>query len=190
MSLKRHRQVLDKMIFQKQTLERILKDVRRAKKTAAEFLKNQTTALKAAQDIAKIVQHKAHERIAGVVTKCLRAVFPEPYEFKIIFETKRGKTDARMVFMDGDKERSPQDGVGGSVLDVASFALRLACLGLTKPPRRKVVFIDEGFVGVSTLQDNKERLRNLLTVLAEELGMQIIQVTHDEGLKAGTIVEI
>lgn len=153
-------------------------------------LLNHKRALQIAQDVAMAVQLKAHEKIAGVVSRCLAAVFPRPYTFQIKFETKRGKTDARMAFIRDGHEMSPTDGVGGSVLDVASFALRLSCLCMQKPRRRKVEFIDEGFGGVSNEEDNKERLRTLLTTISEELGFQIIQVTHDEGLKAGKVIRI
>lgn len=153
-------------------------------------LKNHVKALQIAQDVAMAVQLKAHEQIASVVTRCLAAVFPRPYQFQIKFETKRGKTDARLVFVRDGHEHSPQDGVGGSVLDVASFALRLACLVMQKPRRRKVVMIDEGFGGVSDEEDNKERLRTMLEVISKELGFQIVAITHDEGMKAGTILRI
>lgn len=166
--------------------KRLADDVERLKKRTRTTAK----AIVVAQEVAKSVQHKAHVQIAGVVTRCLAAVFPNPYEFRIIFESKRGKTEARMVFVRDGKELSPSDGVGGSVLDVASFALRLACLGLQKPKRRRVVFIDEGFVGVSSLQENKERLRTLLSTLADELKFQVIMVTHDEGLRAGKVISV
>ena len=49
------------------------------------------------QGVARNVQEKAHHQIASIVTECLAAVFDDPYEFKILFEEKRGKTEARLV---------------------------------------------------------------------------------------------
>lgn len=189
-SLTSARKYLDRLIAERGYIQRTLKKHKKSLKVARKYLKACEEARTIAQEVARAVQERTHEKIAGVVTRCLRAVFPNPYEFKIVFESKRGKTDARMVFTRDGKEFDPADGVGGSVLDVASFALRLACLGLQKPRRRKVIFIDEGFRGVSELEDNKERLRELLVTLAEELKFQIVMVTHDDGLKAGKIISL
>lgn len=191
MTLAEHRRELNSLIADRKHAKRTLRELMVKLEFGEGELVYLTEAQQIAQDIATAVQQKAHERIAGVVTRCLQAVFPDPYEFKIIFEKKRGKTDARMVFIRASGlELHPDDGVGGSVLDVASFALRLACLGLQKPKRRRVVFIDEGFRGVSNRQDNKERMRDLLNILSKELEFQIIQVTHDDGLKVGRIIEV
>ena len=189
-SIQKYRSYLNRLIAERGLVLRTLKAQKKSWRTARKYLKAVEEAQSVAQGVAKAVQERTHEQIAGVVTRCLKAVFPNPYEFKIVFETKRGKTDARMVFMRDGKEFYPDDGVGGSVLDVAAFALRLACLGLQKPKRRRVVFIDEGFTGISDKQDNKERLREMLSALAKELQFQIIMVTHDEGLLAGKVVEI
>lgn len=189
MKISHHRQNLDQLVSERQFISRTLSKQKKSLAIALKHRHTTETAQSIAQDVAKAVQEKTHEKISGVVTKCLRAVFPNPYEFKIIFEGKRGKTDARLVFVRDGKEMDPTDGVGGSVLDVAAFALRLACLGLQKPGRRRVVFIDEGFRGIDD-RGNKERLRTMLVMLAEELKFQIILVTHDEGLEAGTVIEI
>jgi DNA repair exonuclease SbcCD ATPase subunit len=185
-----HRKYLNRLLAEQGMIRRTAKAQKKSLKTARKYLQACEEAQNVSQEVARAVQERTHERIAGVVTRCLHAVFPNPYDFKIVFESKRGKTDARMVFMRDGKEFYPDDGVGGSVLDVASFALRLACLGLQKPKRRKVVFIDEGFRGISDIQENKDRLREMLVALAEELNFQIIQVTHDEGLKAGKIISL
>lgn len=157
---------------------------------AEERYQTAITARQIVQDLAQAVQQKVHERIAGVVSKCLAAVFPRPYTFHIVFVKKRGKTEAELEFRRDGHTLRPREGVGGSVLDVAAFALRLACLGLQRPKRRKLVVIDEGFRGVSKRQMNKKRTRKLLETLASELGFQIIQVSHDVGFRAGTVVEI
>ena len=36
-----------------------------------------------AQHVAQVIQQKAHDQIARVVSRCLSAVFDEPYEFRI-----------------------------------------------------------------------------------------------------------
>lgn len=140
------------------------------------------------QTVAAAVQAKAHKQIAKVVTRCLRAVFKEPYEFLIVFERKRGKTDARLCFKRGGIEIDPQTGDSGGVLNVAAFALRVACLLLASPKRRRVLFLDEPFPGVS--RDNGRRVADLLMTLSRELKIQIIMTTHSPELVTGKVVRI
>jgi len=79
---------------------------------------------------------------------------------------------------------------GGGVVDVAAFALRLSCLMLSKPPLRRILILDEPFKYVSERRGYRERVRQLLESLAEEMGIQILMVTHIEALQTGDIVEL
>lgn len=141
------------------------------------------------QQAAQMVQQAAHDRIAAVVTKALQSVYGDHYEFRIHFEKKRGKTDARMVFVKNGEEEDPIDGSGGGILDVASLALRLACLMLTKPKARKLLILDEPFKNING-DDNRERAAELITALSEEFGVQIIMTTGYDWLKIGTVISI
>ncbi len=146
-------------------------------------------AQKILQVVAQSIQQRAHEQIASVVTKCLEAVFDDPYEFRIIFEQKRGRTEARLAFFRGTNEiDDPLDGSGGGVVDVAAFALRLACLVLARPPLRRVLILDEPFKWVS--EEYRPRVVALLHQLAEELDVQFILVTHIPEFQTGTIIHV
>ena len=141
-----------------------------------------------AQTVAQAVQQQAHDQIAGVVSRCLEAVFPDAYKFVIHFERKRGRTQARLTFERDGMEIDPMEASGGGVVDVASFALRLSCLILHKPPLRRVMVMDEPFRFVS--EEYRERIRRLLHELSNEMDVQFILVTHISELKTGTIVEL
>jgi len=145
-------------------------------------------AQKVLQLVAQTVQQSAHKRIAGVVSRCLEAVFDEPYDFRIIFEQKRGRTEARLVFVREEMEVDPLTASGGGVVDVAAFALRLSCLMLTRPSLRKILLLDEPFRFVSS--GYRERVRNMLENLSKDLGVQIIMVTHMDELKTGNIIQL
>jgi DNA repair exonuclease SbcCD ATPase subunit len=140
------------------------------------------------QAVAETIQEEAHDRIAGVVSRCLATVFEEPYEFRIHFERARGRTEAQLVFVRDDEEYNPIDSSGGGVVDVAAFALRLSCLMLARPARRRVVVLDEPFKFVSA--DRRANVRAMLEGLAADLGVQFIMVTHIDELRCGHIVEI
>ncbi len=141
-----------------------------------------------AQVVAQQVQQEAHNQIAGVVTKCLEAVFDEPYEFKIHFEKKRGRTEASLIFERDGLEIDPLTASGGGVVDVAAFALRLSCIMLSKPTLRRVLIMDEPFKFIS--DEFKERVRILLETLSKDMGVQFIMVTHIDELKTGNIIEV
>jgi DNA repair exonuclease SbcCD ATPase subunit len=141
-----------------------------------------------AQNVAQSVQQRVHDRIARVVTQCLQSVFDEDYEFKIHFERKRGKTEARLVFQKEGREVDPLTASGGGLVDVAGFALRLACLSLTRPALRRLVVLDEPFKFVS--REFRSRLSHLFHTLSEEMGFQFIMVTHISELEVGKCIRL
>ena len=133
--------------------------------------------------LAKVVQQKAHERIASVVSSCMAAVFDDPYEFEIRFEQKRGRTEAKLIFRRDGLEVSPISGSGGGTVDVAAFALRAACLVLHRPRLRRILVLDEPFKFLS--RDLRPRVRSMLEEMSKDLKLQIVMVTHDDDLKTG-----
>ena len=140
------------------------------------------------QAVAEMIQEEAHDRIAGVVSQCLAAVFDKPYEFQIRFERARGRTEARLVFVRGGMEINPIDASGGGVVDVAAFALRLSCLMLARPACRRVMVLDEPFRFVP--EEYREHVRIMLEDLAKNMSVQFIMVTHIRELTTGHVVEV
>ena len=142
------------------------------------------------QGIAQAVQQKVQEKISAVVSRCLEAVFgDDAYEFAIRFDQKRGKTEARIVFVrDGKEFDDPLNEVGGGVLDVASLALRLACIIMSKPAVRKLLILDEPFSAVRGVK-YRNRTRKMLERLSEEMGIQWIISTDVEAFRLGTVVD-
>lgn len=153
-----------------------------------EQLDHARTAQELLQQVAQAVQQKAHERISHVVSSCLSAVFDEPYTFKIEFERKRGKTEARLLFTREGLEVDPLTASGGGCVDLASFALRLACLVLHRPRLRQVLFLDEPFKNVS--KGYRDNVRAMLEQVCREMKVQVIMVSHDEVYEAGKIIEL
>ena len=141
-----------------------------------------------AQIVAQTIQQRAHSMIAKVVSKCLETIFDEPYRFEIIFERKRGKTEAKLIFERDGMEIDPLTASGGGVLDVASFALRLAAITLTKPHCRKIIIMDEPFRFVS--EGYRSKIKELLQNLSEEYGFQFIMVTHIKELVCGRNIDL
>jgi DNA repair exonuclease SbcCD ATPase subunit len=145
-------------------------------------------ATRVAQEIAAGIQQQAHVAIARIVSRCLSTVFDEPYEFRIKFEQKRGKTEAELVFARDGHEVDPLTASGGGVIDVAAFALRLASMLMSRPAVRRTMIMDEPYRFVS--KHYRGRIRGLLESLSAEMGVQFIIVTHFDDLRIGKVVEV
>ncbi len=163
-------------------------DERKRFRTAEAQHTDAVAAQELLQEVAVAVQRDAHERVATVVTRCLRAVFGEEYGFEIEFERKRGRTEAALKFLRCGEKFDPELEMGGGILDVSSFALRLACLLLHKPPLRRLLVLDEPFRMLSI--NHHECVADLLLTLAKELKVQIVLISHSEMLAVGKVVHM
>jgi DNA repair exonuclease SbcCD ATPase subunit len=141
-----------------------------------------------AQYVISGIQERVHSRIAGVVSSCLATVFDRPYKFKMLFERKRNRTEARCIFERDGLRVDPMTASGGGMVDVAAFALRLAGLLLRKPTPRKIIVMDEPFKFVSA--EWRDNVRLLMDKLAADFGVQLIQVTHIEELVTGKVIRL
>lgn len=144
---------------------------------AEEALQDALEAQALIQDVAQGVQQQAHQRITQIVSRCLAAVFDDPYEFKIHFTQKRGKTEAEIVFVRRGNELRPTDGAGLGTVDIAAFGLRAAALCLSRPQRRRLLVMDEPF---KHLRQNYDRVALMIETLAEELGIQFVLINQKE----------
>lgn len=170
-------------------LEKTIQTEREEMKKAERGVKHAQDAQEILQLVSKAVQQHAHERISKVVTSCLEAVFGEDaYEFKIEFEMARGRTQAKLKFVRDGLEVDPMTAAGGGAIDIASFALRAACLVLHRPRLSPVLCLDEPFRFVSAeYQDN---VRSMLENLASDLGIQVVMVTHCQVYETGKIIRL
>lgn len=169
----------------------ILKEERKQLSEARRQLENALEAQQFIQTVAQQVQQQAHHQISSIVSKCLKTVFDEPYEFNIRFETKRGKTEASISFVRGGLVlEDPPNESGGGVVDVAAFALKIAALILSHPPKRRVLILDEPFKNVSSANQYLDKIPELLQCLSEELNLQIIMITHIDELTVGKVIDM
>lgn len=188
--VEQYRNKLNKLLAQHNHAKERVKDERKALTKAEDNLARINEAQTIVQQVAQGVQQQAHNRIASVVSRCLAIVFGEDaYEFRIHFERKRGRTEARLVFARDDHELSPRSGSGGGVLDVASFALRLACLLLSKPSPRRLIVMDEPFKNVHGSQ-YRERVGIMLETLSKEMNFQFIMSTGIEDYHIGKVINL
>lgn len=140
------------------------------------------------QVVAKDTQDKVSVEISDVVTTALRSIFPDPYEFVVKFELRRGQTECDFLFKKNDRETDPIEEGGGGPADVAAFALRCAFWMLR--PSRPVFLLDEPFKFVKyTLHG---LCSDLIKSLSEKLGFQVIMTSHFQEIikRADKIFEV
>lgn len=182
------RESLDKQLLEFKTAATITASTREELLTAEDLLVDLEEAHTLIGETARLIQSRVHARISSVVTKCLSAIFDDPYQFQIQFESKGGRTEAKILFVRNEIGVDPLTASGGGVVDVAAFALRLACLTLRRPALRKLLVLDEPFRFVSA--SYREKIRSLLEAITTEFNVQVIMVTHINELRCGAVIEI
>lgn len=188
-NLEKARKNITKFLNQYKLAKAQLEEENAALELAGRQLKATAKAQEVFQQVAQQVQQRAHDQIATVVTRCLASIFEEDYySFKILFERKRGRTEARLIFLRGNKEYTPTIASGGGVIDVAAMALRLSSVLLTRPLARRILVLDEPFKMLSA--GYRPKVAKMLETLAEELDIQFILISHDPELKIGKVIEI
>lgn len=180
------RKILDKL-SQLDTARAMQRREEDALSQATARLEATLQAQKIIQSVAATLQQEVHARISAIVSRCLSSVFNSPYSFHIHFEQKRGKTEARIVFIRDGEEVDPTTEAGGGVVDVAAFALRIAALILSGN-NSPTIILDEPLKFLS--RNHAARVSQLLTILSEELSLQFILVTHDTTLQVGKVESI
>jgi DNA repair exonuclease SbcCD ATPase subunit len=130
------------------------------------------------QLVAKETQEQLKFHVVDVVQLALDTCFPGEYLFDVLFEIKRGRTEAQLVFKKNDIEVDPMEASGGGVVDLAAFALRISAWSLGHTDN--VLIFDEPFRFLS--RDLQPRAGEIMKKLSKHLGLQMILVTHNQAI--------
>lgn len=171
------------MSFEKdiQKLEAEKRILEKEKEKKEKELTECQTEKKSAEDARMILQlaaRKTQEKIeihfSDLVTKALKAVFDDPYTFIVKFEERRNKTECDFWLQKNGTKYHPRFSAGGGVLDVVSFALRLAYNRLERGA--PILVLDEPFKYLD--KDTLPKAIELLHLLSNEFNMQFLINTH------------
>ena len=155
-----------------------LLDIQKQLEKAEQDYQNALKAREIINIVAKDTQQQLEMRITNIVSMALAAVFPDPYQFKLVFNERRNQTEADLLLVRDGEELSPVEGAGGGVLDVVSFALRIAVLLMSN--YRRIIILDEPFRHLSA--DLQPKASEMMKMLSDKLGIQFIMVSHEEGI--------
>lgn len=181
---------IESMQSQREHLRKKVEDEQREVRRALSHLRHARRAQRIIQKVAEELQNSTHQQISLVATRCLEIVFGKRYQLDILFEQKRGKTEARLSFRREDGLLlHPLKESSGGVADVASFALRLASVILSRPRGSRTIVLDEPMKNVRG-DIYQTRVREMLEQIAEEMDLQFIINTDLELMRAGKVIKV
>lgn len=146
---------------------------------------DKVTILGLASEVLKRIgdqkKQKTVEIFERVTTAAIKEAFGFDYNFviEINSEGKRVSTKFKLINPEGN-ELDIMDSVGGGLIDVISFVLRVLILASARPKRSQVMFLDESFRCVSA--EYRPKVATLLKSLSKRLGIQFLIVTHQQEL--------
>lgn len=178
--MNKYRNKLEQEKGKRETLINVLNNKKEQLKIIDKDKKYLEEAILITQEVAQKTQNELKYHISEMVSLALATVFDDPYEFKLVFETKRNKTEAKITFVRDEYEVDPIESSGGGAVQVAAFALRIALWNLQRPKSINTMVLDEPFRFVSL--DLQAKTSEMLKMLSEKLNIQFIISTHIEEL--------
>lgn len=129
----------------------------------------------------RLTQERLKARVDALLTLAISSIFDRPFTFNLEFERKRNRLECTPKIMEGSKEYVPKEDMGGGIIDITSFAMRVVLWSIENPKVRNLFILDEPmkFVGKGELLN---RAGNVLREIADRLNVQLIVVTHESEL--------
>ena len=180
------RKKLERKKGQKIQIEDSLQDVR------TKIRKNKQSLIlhEKAREIVRIVGLKTQQQlqfhISNITSLALEAVFDNPYELMVEFVQRRNKTECDLYFKRNGSRVDPLTASGIGAVDVAAFALRIACWSMEQPKTRNTILLDEPFKHLKGKKENKKVLE-MIKEVSNKLGIQIIMVSDERIPREDTI---
>jgi DNA repair exonuclease SbcCD ATPase subunit len=134
-------------------------------------------------EVATMTQKRFKEKVETLVTMAIRSVFDRPFQFFLEFERKRNKMECRPEIKELVKGKlrtfDPEEDMGGGIIDIISFALRVVLWSLEIPRSRNVICLDEPMKNLGKLVTLAGQV---LKEISHKLDFQLIVVTHEDEL--------
>jgi len=135
-------------------------------------------------EVQKKTQEKFKEKIESLVTMAIKSVYDRPFGFELVFERKRDKMEIDPLiyeWVNGKKEyyNDAEDELGGGIVDICSFSLRVVLWTMENPRSRNVFILDEPGKNLGRLIS---LFGEMLREVSHKLKFQLIIITHDEEL--------
>ena len=128
--------------------------------------------------VALETQSQLEYQLSDTITAAEVAVFgADAYELAVEFKERRGKTECDLLFRRGDQLLDPISSTGYGTVDVAAFALRIACWSMGRQ-HAPVLILDEPFKHMKGSETNRRAIQ-MVKEVATELKLQVIMVSDE-----------
>jgi hypothetical protein len=129
-------------------------------------------------ELAEQTQRYFREQVESLATVAVRSVFDRPYSVKLLSEKRRGRMETEILILENGEEFQPKDEMGGSMMDLLSFVMRVILWSLQSPRSRNTFVLDEPmkFLGSGIRLQQAARMLN---EISSSLQCQLIIVTHE-----------
>jgi DNA repair exonuclease SbcCD ATPase subunit len=177
LTLQQYQEKLQQALGEKRRLENQLQKAREDLEQAEEDLQTIEKAQAFIQKIAQETQNQLSYRVEDIVQMGIDTCFPGDFQFRLKFETKRGKTEASLDLIQEGWSIDPLASCGGGVSSIEAFGLRIASWSLERT--NNTIWLDEPFKDI-----NGEHIRQaaceVLKQVSHQLGIQFIIITGDQ----------
>lgn len=153
-------------------------------------LKNLETAIAAHEEalivINAVTEAKRAElraKVEDLTSFALSEIFETDYRFVLKMEQRGQQVELQFKVRDpylGNHEVDLLEARGGGLVQVVAFIMKLLVVLSSRPPLRRILFMDEPLRMVSAAFT--ENLCNFIKQIAEKTGFQFVIITHDQGL--------
>lgn len=145
-------------------------------------------ALEIVKSVGLATQKQLEYQLSEQVSLAMDAVFDDPYELKLNFQEKRGRTEVEILFARNELEFPPLGSAGGGAIDVAALALQIAYWSMRRDKKvRPVMLLDEPFQHLKG-DDANQRALAIIREISHHLDLQMIMIS-DERVSRDLIVE-
>jgi len=131
-------------------------------------------------EAAILTQSKLKAAYENTITAALNAVFDREHRFELEFDRRGQRLDCSASVHTGGMVLDPKSEKGGSVVDIISFAARLAEWVLSGRRSRPVFFLDEPFKNLGTSSGRLDSAISVMRQLSKMFGVQLIIITHSD----------
>jgi len=135
------------------------------------------------QTVIETQRKELSEKVERIASYGLSVVFDEAYQLHLNLVSARNQMSAEFYVSNESMGNYPTrliDARGGGLVSVTSFLMKQIMLLSSRPPLRRIMFLDEPLVMVSN--EYKENLCCFIRELAEKTEIQFVIVTHDSDL--------
>ena len=171
-----------------------LKEARRLATERAEGAEADTraadVALAALHSVRDETVARVQQTVAELCSEGLRIVFDDPdVRLEVRILERRGVVEADLVLVRGELETDPLLGNGGGLIADAAAMLRMIMVKLlSQRGLAPLLVLDEPFAALSA--GHREAMAHTLEELAEQMGVQVIMVTHADEFARGDVYRL